>query len=203
MAIPNYKNLVEATKNEQPRAWNHAHIEGDPERWDFVILCARKVYATDSRFGCNGKRGNPDDLSMDALNWIGTATDPTDVIDIIVGAGGSNPQPGWGVTNSTGAFVNPNSVKTYAEKQPIPPKIPSYESLGGDAAGNKIGNYLFHDYNRGGQPPNPGMGTWFNRCTYDAVAGVDGIHDYNAAIAKHRPGWCGILGIPVDNYDGN
>lgn len=203
MSIPNYENIIVDTKNRYPRAWQHCHVEGDPERKDFIILAARAVYLIDSRFGCNGKRGNVNDLSMDALNWIGTPADPTNVIDCVAGAGGPNPSPTWQVTNSTGAFVNPNSVNTYYNYgnnpgpiEPPKPTFPSYESIGGDPAGNKIGLYLFHDYIRAGQYPNPGMGVWFYRTCYDSMAGMG----VDASITKHRAEWCAILGVPVDNW---
>lgn len=206
--IPNYENIVVQTRNDYPRAWQHCHIAGDPEAWDFIILVSKRIYALDTRFGLNGKRGNPEDLSWDALNWIGTATDPPNVIDVVLGAGGTNPQPTWGITNTTGAYVNPTTKNTYYDygsgggtnpkPEPPKPKLPSYEELGGDASGVKVGNYLFHDYARAGSTGDPGMGVWFNRVMYDAISGIE--KSYDDSIAKHRPGWCQGLGIPVDDY---
>jgi hypothetical protein len=88
--------------------------------------------------------------------------------------------------------------------QPKPCKMPAYEALGGDNAGNKVGNVLFHDYERAGQAANPGMGTWFNRVMYDAVADavLNNNINYQKAIDKHRAGWCSILGVPVDDFKG-
>lgn len=77
-----------------------------------------------------------------------------------------------------------------------PTGLPSYEAVGGDAAGNKIGAYLFHDYERKPEAPNAGMVIWAYRCCYDAIAGMD----VDASITKHRAEWCAVLGIPVDDY---
>jgi hypothetical protein len=69
--------------------------------------------------------------------------------------------------------------------------FPSYESLGGDATGTRIGEFLFADYAEAGQSPNPGMGVWFFRTAYDAATGIP----IDAAIAKHRREWRLALGL--------
>ena len=69
--------------------------------------------------------------------------------------------------------------------------LPSYESLGGDATGARIGEFLFADYAEAGQSPNPGMGVWFFRTAYDAVAGLP----IDVSIAKHRREWRQVLGL--------
>lgn len=63
----------------------------------------------------------------------------------------------------------------------------------GDQYGTQIGDVLFADYAEAGQAPNPGMGVWFLRTTYDYVAGLP----IDAAIAKHRAEWRRALGLPV------
>ena len=201
MSIPNCLSTVEATKNDYPRAWSKCHVAGDPEAWDFIILLCKRLYAIDPLFGLNGKRGNPDDMSWDAVNWRGSATDPPNVIDVVAGAGGSNPQPSWQVTNTTGAWIDPRTKNTYYNygtgggnpPKPIPPPAPKYPPYPGDAAGNAVGQILFSDYERAGQAPNPGMGTWFNRVMYDALTGMG----YEESVKKHRVEWCSALGIPV------
>lgn len=209
--IPNYESYVTDTKNKYPRAWSKCHHDGDPEAWDFIILTAQAINKVDPLIGLNGKRGDPNNWSWDALNWRGDSDDPPNVIDCVAGAGGSNPSPTWQVTNTTGAFVSPVGVKTVYDygtggggggtPTPTPtPKLPSYEQLGGDASGTKVGNYLFHDYGRAGSTGDPGMGVWFNRVMYDAISGI--CKTYDEAIAKHRAGWCQGLGVPVDDFKG-
>lgn len=206
--IPNYSSTVEQVKNSFPRAWDHCHHEGDPEAWDFILLVAQAIYEQDQRFGLNGKRGNPDDMSWDALNWIGDSDDPADVIDVVGAAGGPSPYVTWQETNTTGAFINPMSKGTYYNytgeevppPQPTPPPstgLKSYEELGGDSSGSKLGDLLFYDYTRAGHPPDAGMGIWFNRTIYDAMAGMS----YEDSAAKHRAEWCPLLGIVPDSYN--
>ena len=77
MAIPNLQHIVEQTKADYPRAWVHCHHAGDPEAHDFIILCARRCYEINPLFALNGKRGDVNSISWDALNWRGTSTDPT------------------------------------------------------------------------------------------------------------------------------
>lgn len=75
---------------------------------------------------------------------------------------------------------------------------PSYESLGGDATGTRIGDALFPDYAAAGQAPNPGMGVWFFRTAYDAATGMP----IDAAIAKHQREWRQALGLQTQPQPG-
>lgn len=67
----------------------------------------------------------------------------------------------------------------------------SYEELGGDATGTRIGDALFADYAEAEQVPNSGMGVWFWRTSYDAQS-----MPLEQAIAKHRREWRQVLGLP-------
>ena len=113
--IPNLVEVVKETKEKYPRAWSKCHKAGDPEAWDFAILAIRKMHDINPLFGLNGKRGssNPNDMSWDATNWKGNGVDPANVIDFVAGAGGDNPQPAWGVTNTTGHWWNPYQFNTH------------------------------------------------------------------------------------------
>ncbi len=128
--VPNYLAQVRTARDQYPEAWRSAHVSGDPKAWDFSRLLARDLHAIDPRIGLNGKRGNPNDLSMDALNFRGegpgydpvNGNTPITVIDVITGAGGPNPQPGWLVFSELagpGVWVQPDrfSVPT----PPVPP----------------------------------------------------------------------------------
>ena len=71
---------------QYPRAWSHCHREGDPERYDFIILFGRAankspIIRKTHVAGINGKRGNERDLSMDILDFL--ANGDTNLRDII------------------------------------------------------------------------------------------------------------------------
>lgn len=75
------------------------------------------LHAEDSNFGYNGKRGNPNDLSTDALAYLAEGPDKPDsvfIIDFIVGSDGPNPTLGWQdvteetyLCGATGYYVAP------------------------------------------------------------------------------------------------
>lgn len=122
--IPNYLEDVKAAKVKYADAWTHAHVDGDPRKHEWIKLFAKDLKAKDNRVNLNGKRGNPNDLSMDAINYLCEAGDsagrtpeglPCAVIDVIGGAGGSNPQPVWNafttLVEGSGAPVDPNGVQ--------------------------------------------------------------------------------------------
>jgi hypothetical protein len=122
MAIPNLVSEVEAARQKYPEAWRNAHT-GNANTEDFIRLCVRDIRAKHgNRWGLNGKRGNPNDISDDIITYSGegTAVDvtngnaPMEIIDVIGGAGGPNPQPVWnpgpGGPGDRGAFVGTFSV---------------------------------------------------------------------------------------------
>lgn len=121
--IPNYLEDVKAAKAKYPEAWSHAHVTDDPKRWDFIKLLAADLHAKDPKVGLNGKRGNPNDLSMDALNYLCDKADsegrtpeglPCAVIDCITSAGIPSASPAWNpfttVVEGSGAWVDPTQV---------------------------------------------------------------------------------------------
>lgn len=129
MAIPNYQAEVAAAAERYPTEWRAAHRDG-PNTEAFIRLLARDLHAIDPRCGLNGKRGNPNDISDDviAIRGEGSAVDvvnggPMEIIDVIVGAGGPNPQPAWNVApggaGDRGTWVKPEGVPT-----PVPTPTP-------------------------------------------------------------------------------
>lgn len=131
--VPNMLDVVEQTKEDFPDAWKRAHTGGVGTE-DFIRICAARCHERDPRFGMNGKRGDPQDISDDALNFAGEGADidpthgnaPVTVIDVIGGAGGPNPQPQWSiVTNPSApvlaAWVRPGTVPDVKPKPPEPP----------------------------------------------------------------------------------
>ncbi len=126
MGVPNRFQTVTEVANKYPREFKEAHGDG-PNKHLWIKLLAYELWQSDPNFGLNGKRGNPNDLSMDAINWKGGGVgyDPTrneaaiTVIDVIAGAGGVNPTPSWQVFNNPatdrvgGAWVKPDPVPGY------------------------------------------------------------------------------------------
>lgn len=69
--------------------------------WDLMDALVDALRAADPRFAYNGKRGNPNDPSLDAVSYDYAATpggegSPTVyIVDIIAGHCGPNPAPAW------------------------------------------------------------------------------------------------------------
>lgn len=120
--IPNYQATVADLARRYPQEWAQAHTGGQNTE-AFIRRLAWTLYQVDPRIGLNGKRGNPNDISDDALNYAGEASggdyDPTrnnapcTVIDVIGGAGGPNPVPTWNhpLTPAAAAWVQPQPVE--------------------------------------------------------------------------------------------
>lgn len=132
--IPNYLADVEQAKRDYPEAWAQAHT-GGPRTEEFIRLLAARLHAKDARFGLNGKRGNPADISDDVLNFKGEGPghDPTDghrpitVIDVIAAAGSPEARPVWQVFSDLpgpGAWVQPALLPAPAP-MPVPPPAPA------------------------------------------------------------------------------
>ena len=102
MACPNYEAEVVRLKNQHPTEWANAHT-GNAHTEDFVRIVAEYLHELDPNVGLNGKRGNPNDISDDALNIL----DPIDgpgrtpdgercwVVDFIASAGSPNASVTW------------------------------------------------------------------------------------------------------------
>lgn len=116
--LPNQFSVVQAVAGENPDALaNSCQDEGGT--WEFMDTVVERLHSSDPRWGYNGKRGNVNDLSKDAISYYwGTATQPPHgsnevyVIDIIGGHCGPNPSPAWqDVTDysggTLGAYVYP------------------------------------------------------------------------------------------------
>jgi hypothetical protein len=131
MSIPNHIDVVRRLAAEHPSEWSAAH-RGGAATESFIRRLAATLHAMDPRFGLNGKRGNPNDISDDAINFDGESflgdVDPTrgnapvTVIDVIGGApsGPSGPDgtPAWNpvtdpnVRPTLAAWVKPGAVSS-------------------------------------------------------------------------------------------
>jgi hypothetical protein len=91
----------------------------DDERGDdFVDLVAYVLHTTVSpRWGLNYKRAGSSQ-SKDCLAWLRTDDDGSqrfvEVIDVVGGAGGPNPQPAWQDQTSYGTLGNPGTARWFA-----------------------------------------------------------------------------------------
>lgn len=134
MPIPNHQSIVEECKRLHPQDWADCHT-GNANTEGFVRKLAPMLRNVDLHYGLNGKRGNPNDISDDVVNYLCEAEDsagrtpdgrPCAIIDFAVGAGGPNPTVGWNVMTTSpeadGAWVAPGAVQPPAP-QPQPPQV--------------------------------------------------------------------------------
>lgn len=117
---PNHERIVAALSVEYPQEFADCHRPELGERaWAFIRRVAWVLHTTvDVRFGLNGKRGNVNDPSMDAVSFRNPMIPGgVEVIDVVAGAGGPQPRPAWiDVTDATlasgttGAYIQPEPV---------------------------------------------------------------------------------------------
>ena len=210
MAVPNMLAEVERLKSKFPQAWKDAHT-GNANSEGFIKLLAAHLHAMNPAFGLNGKRGNPQDISDDAINFKGEGADfdPTDgnaprtVIDVIGGAGGPNPFPTWAiVTNAAtpvgAAWVQPGppiNIPTPTPTPPPPPPKPKYPPYPADeSVFDAVGTAMFADFAEAHQAPNPQMIRWAFRVAYSWLT-IEPT-DLKGALAKTRKEWRALLGLP-------
>ena len=209
MAVPNMLAEVERLKTKFPQAWKDAHT-GNANSEGFIKLLAAHLHDLNPAFGLNGKRGNPHDLSDDAICFKGEGADfdPTDghaprtVIDVIVGAGGPNPQPQWAIVTKADAPVGaawvqpgpppPPPTVTPTPTVPVKPKYPPYPA--DESVFDAVGTAMFADFAEAHQAPNPQMIRWAFRVAYSWLTTEP--TDLKAALAKTRKEWRGLLGLP-------
>jgi hypothetical protein len=139
---------------------------------------------------------------------------PMEIIDVIGAAGSPNASPQWAVApggvGDRGAWVKP--AKVHGEQGvpvpgggtpgpgpsgPVCPDPKAHEpkpkpGYPGDRIFDVVGIQLERDYARAGQLLNAQSATWFARVLWDHLN--EGL-TLEASIAKHRQGWCAVLGI--------
>lgn len=212
MPVPNLKSEVEKAARDFPEAWADAHT-GNSQTESFIKLLAARCHAIDKNVALNGKRGNPLDLSDDALNCLCDASESTGrtpeglpcvVIDVIAGAGSSSARPAWQVFNqapeANGAWVKPGAASPVPTPvpPPAPPHVcppltyPPYPPTESDVDG--AGSALFADFTAAGQPPNAQMFRFAFRVAYSWL--TKEVPDLPASVAKHRKEWRALLGLP-------
>lgn len=102
-AQPNRVDVVQRVAAADAARFACAHTDRACA-YDFIRALVCELRRDDPRWGMNGRRGDPARPSWDAVAYCGAgpATDPTGacrerltIIDVIAGAGGSDPRPTW------------------------------------------------------------------------------------------------------------
>lgn len=111
-ALPNMFHVVQAVARANPGALQNS-CQSHGGSWQFMDQVVDTLRTYDSRWGYNGKRGNANDPSHDAIayNW-GSGADQGStqvyIIDIVGGHCGSGPSPSWNdvtdITYSSGTI---------------------------------------------------------------------------------------------------
>lgn len=130
--IPNKLGRVEDLKNRNPEAWKNAHT-GNANTEDFVRQLAAELHAEDPKWGLVGKRGNPADISDDALCYFGEGVghDPTHnntpitVVDFIAAAGSAAARPAWQVFTDPVTDAGPAAWVAPGSATPVPGPMPT------------------------------------------------------------------------------
>lgn len=209
MAVPNYLHVVKSVAQANPTEWKTAHT-GGPGTEDFIKILAKEINVLDAAIGLNGKRGDPNDLSDDALCFRGEGADhlvnpdgsttPASVIDVIGGAGGPNPTPTWNVVSDPAKPIKTAWVDPFAAAEPpsTGTPFPSYGEMGDDAFWrDNIGKPLQADM--APRPLDDGSSVWFSRSMYRVLEAYlrNGDHRESEAIIRDvRNQWRAILGLP-------
>lgn len=214
--VPNMKLRIEQLAKDNPVAFACAHTKRDCA-YNFVKLVACKLNPEPSEgsWGLNGRRGNLNAPSWDALNFRGAGNgrdantgDRVQVVDFIGRAGEPDAYVNWlefsDPAEASGGWIQPackgdvpvNYPTAGSAPKPTPPApVVVKAAYPGDPFGVAIGQALADDYARAGQAPNPGMGVWFFRVAWDIA--INGMSP-DAAIQKHRTGpggWLEALGL--------
>ena len=159
----------------------------------FVDAVVWALHLKDPRWGHLKKKPGQSAIhghAEDAALYLSDTPGLSQAVDFIGGAGGPDPRIQWWVDLPRYAFPDWLAPKDH-DLAPVPPApvLPPYP---GDPVFDEIGAVLFYDYALAAQPPNPGMGRWFGRTTFDYLAGMS----MKDSIKKHRAEWRAALGLP-------
>src|SRR5262245_5223109 len=123
------------TANDYPRAWQHAHVENDPERYDYIVLAVQALYAMDSTCRGNWRRGVEGDLSMDGISVC--IDGQWRFADVIGGAGGPNPTISYHTPGSDAALKNSSGKYIGEAGAPTPDEMGTTEYDYGEVGGGE------------------------------------------------------------------
>lgn len=123
-SAPDMRGVVSEVAAEFPQL-----LMASAANFDFLDKVVERLHAGDPNWGYNGKRGDSNNLSQDAVAYMSDPGNPTSVhiIDIIGGHGGPNPTPAWqDVTADTyncgtvGVYVYPRGQNSAPGPEPEP-----------------------------------------------------------------------------------
>lgn len=159
--IPNLKPLIDPLTTRFPAAWAKAKAPHDDGEFNARVCAVLHYEHGMTEVGRNGKRGNPNDLSRDIINWKGEGPNPDPVnggmgtiIDFIGGHETSaatiiqiTPDP-----NGPGAWVKPLTLAQIdaGGLNPTPP-IPSYPYPDENTAGKDFQRRVKQAYTDAGR----------------------------------------------------
>lgn len=110
---PNMSSVVQQVASDFPEYLTNS-CQDTGGTWQFMDEVVSRLHAQDPNWGYNGKRGNVNDLSKDAISYLAGGTTSVFIIDVIGGHCGDNPQPAWNDVTAetyacgvTGAYVYP------------------------------------------------------------------------------------------------
>lgn len=212
MSVPDLKTYIDPLPARFPSAWAKCKAPHDDGEFN-ARVCAVLYYEHGlTRVGRNGKRGNQKDLSKDIINWRGTPDDP-----------GQNPDPVNGGTGTITDFIASHESPQAAIAQFYPdpngpgawvkPLTLAQIDAGGGSGGGagmvpwvgydegsfqELKRQLAYDYARRPQGADWDVTVWAARVLHSATMGPERVPlGQVAALAKHRPEWCGALGVAV------
>jgi hypothetical protein len=135
---PNRLDVVERVTAEDPARFACAHAEDRGCRYDWIKAVAAALHATDARWGLNGKRGNPNDLSMDVVTWrLGPTDRHVQAFDICGACGASSARPVWSDITNWGT-VGQSGTAVWVKPEGVAPQ-PGTGGNGGNTGGNTGG----------------------------------------------------------------
>ena len=129
---PNRKSVVQQVSDADPARFRRAHT-GQPGEDDWIKAVAAALHAEDPRWGLNGKRGDPNVLSLDVVTFrVGPTDRHVEAYDICGACGGGNPSVVWNdITNyatigqpGTAIWVQPPVVTPTPVPVPTPTPPP-------------------------------------------------------------------------------
>lgn len=108
---PNRSDVVRAVSDADPARFACAHVESRSCKSDWIKAVAAALHATDGRWGLNGKRGNPNDISMDVVTWrVGPTDRHVQAFDICGACGGGSPSVVWNDITNWGTIGQPGTA---------------------------------------------------------------------------------------------
>ncbi|MEZ5288834.1 MAG: hypothetical protein R2712_29350 [Vicinamibacterales bacterium] len=128
LPLPNESGLVNDEYNRNRSDWQNSCQERQGERgWIWIDKLIDRLRTKDLRWGYNGKRGNPNDPSLDVIDYHYGAGDSqfstqVYIIDVLFSHCGNSPSPAWidqtaatAAGRSIGRFIYPRPGRTFTQ----------------------------------------------------------------------------------------